>query len=109
MSVIEIANQAEFKKEVLESHETIIVDFNADWCGPCQMLRPVLEFVSSEQEKAGDTSVKFVSVNIDNLPEIAEEYDVSGIPCLIKFENGAETDRAVGLLSHRKLSKFVTK
>lgn len=105
----EITSAAEFKRAVLEAPQTVVVDFNADWCGPCQMLKPLLNFVASEQEKAGDTSVKFVSVNIDNLPELAEEYRVSGIPCLIKFENGVETDRAVGLLSQRKLSKFVTK
>ena len=105
--MIEITNPAEFKTEVLDAKNTVVVDFNADWCGPCQMLRPLLEFVSSEQEKAGDGSVKFVSVNIDDLPELAEEYDVSGIPCLVKFENGAETDRSVGLVSQRKLSKFV--
>ena len=107
MGMVEITNVEEFKKEVLEASDTVVVDFNADWCGPCQMLRPILDFVANEQAKAGDDSVKFASVNIDVLPEIAEEYEVSGIPCLIKFENGTETDRAVGLISQKKLGKFV--
>lgn len=70
---------------------TVLVDFNATWCGPCKMLKPVLEEISEER------SFKIVSVDVDNNMELAREYGVMTIPCLILFKDGKEIKRSVGL------------
>ena len=88
--IIEVTSET-FRKEVLESDRPVLVDFNAAWCGPCRMLRPVIEEVATETP-----SVKVVSVNIDDEYELADEYDVSSIPCLVLFKGGAEVSREVG-------------
>lgn len=93
-----------FEAEVLKSEKTVVIDFNADWCGPCKMLAPVLEEVSEEL-----TNVKFVSVNVDDNSELAEEFDIVSIPCLIAVKNGKESDRSVGLISKDELIAFATK
>ncbi len=68
---------------------TVLVDFNATWCGPCKMLKPVLEEISEER------SFKIVSVDVDNNMELAREYGVMTIPCLILFKDGKEIKRSV--------------
>ena len=88
--MIEINND-NFKSEVLEQ-ELVLVDFNADWCGPCQMLKPVLEELSEKY--------KIVSVNVDDNMELAREYGIMTIPCLILFKDGKEYKRSVGLKSN---------
>ena len=91
MAIIEV-NSENFDEVVLKSDQKVLVDFNADWCGPCKMLRPMLEETAD-----GDDQHKFVSVNIDDEDELAEKYEVSSIPCLVVFENGEEAARSVGL------------
>ena len=81
-----------FANEVLKSEIPVLVDFYADWCGPCKMLRPTLEELSAER-----SDVKFAAINIDDNPEMADEYGISSIPCVILFKNGAETERSIGL------------
>lgn len=81
-----------------------LLDFYADWCGPCQMLKPVLE----DFEKAHpEISVK--RVNIDDDEELAEKYGVSGIPCLVFLKDGEEVAREVGVLPLKKLEKIYEK
>ena len=80
-----------FAKEVLQSEIPVLVDFNADWCGPCRMLAPVLEEIAKER-----TDRKIVAVNVDDESELAEEYGIASIPCLVLFQNGAEAQRIVG-------------
>ena len=89
MAVIEV-NKDNFKKEVLESEKKVLVDFNANWCGPCKMLKPIL-----------------VSINIDDCDELAEEYNVSSIPCLVVFDKGSEIKRSVGLISKDDLENMI--
>lgn len=79
--------------------ERVLVDFYADWCGPCKMLGPVLEKVSDE--------IEVVKVNIDKYPELAREYGVMSIPCVVLFENGVEKKRNVGFVPEGKLRKFI--
>ncbi len=79
----------------------ILVDFNADWCGPCQMQAPILEKLSKDYNIA--------SVNIDESPEIAEEFGVSSIPCLVVFENGKEIKRKIGLTPEPAVKKLMEK
>ena len=91
MAIKEIKIDA-FETEVLKSEKPVLVDFYATWCGPCRMLRPTLEALSEEKPE-----VKFVSVDIDENELLAVQYGISSIPCVILFENGAETERSIGL------------
>lgn len=91
MAVLEVTG-ANFEKEVLQSDRPVLADFYANWCGPCKMLRPILEEISDDRQ-----DVKVVSIDIDEEDELAEEYEVSAIPCVVLFKNGAEADRSVGL------------
>ena len=79
-----------------------LLDFYADWCGPCQMLKPTIE----EFEKA-HPEIKVTSVNIDEDEELAEKYGVSGIPCLVVLKDGEEVRREVGVLPLKKLETLV--
>ena len=79
-----------------------ILDFYADWCGPCQMMKPMME----EFEKA-HPEIKVRAVNIDEEEELAEKYGVSSIPCIVVLEDGEEVKREVGVVSLKKLEKMV--
>ena len=79
MALIEV-NKDNFEKEVLECEKQVLVDFNANWCGPCKMLKPILEEISSDND-----DIKIVSVNIDLEDELSEKYNVSSIPCLVFY------------------------
>lgn len=87
-----------FKTKVLESKEPVLVDFNADWCGPCQAQAPILEELSADHP--------IFSVNVDDQPDLAAEYGVSGIPCLVLFKDGAEITRKTGLQSKSTITKL---
>ena len=95
-------SQDNFEEEVLNSPVPVIADFNADWCGPCKMLKPVLEEIESERR-----DVKFVSINIDDEDLIAEDYEVFSIPCLIAFKGGKEVARSVGLKPKAAIESFI--
>ena len=101
MALIEV-NKDNFAKEVLEKKGKILADFNANWCGPCKMLKPILEEIS-----ASNDSVEIVSINIDESEELAEKYNIFSIPCLILFENGKEIKRNVGLASKSEIEKII--
>ena len=90
MSIIEV-NKDNFESEVIKSEIPVLVDFNADWCGPCKMLKPVLEALSEKND-----DFKIVSVNVDNEEDLSEKYQVSSIPCLVVFKDGYEVNRSVG-------------
>lgn len=90
MAVIKVTTDS-FKSEVLESDKPVLVDFNADWCGPCRMLAPIIEEIAEERE-----DVKVVSVNIDDEDGLATDYGIYSIPCLVVFKDGKETGRSIG-------------
>lgn len=77
----------------------VLVDFYANWCGPCKMLGPVLERVSDE--------ISILKVNVDEHQELARKYGVMSIPCMILFENGKEVKRNVGFIPEVKLKEFI--
>ena len=78
--------------------EKVLVDFYANWCGPCKMLSPILEKLEE---------VKVLKVNVDENPELARKYGVMSIPCLILFEKGKELKRNVGFIPENKLKEFI--
>ncbi len=80
-----------FESEVLKATKPVLVDFFADWCGPCKMMAPVIEEIAGERD-----DVEVGKLDVDSETEIAGRYNVSGIPTLILFNNGEEVDRQVG-------------
>lgn len=88
-----------FEKEVLKSEKPVLVDFYADWCGPCNTMAPVIEELAKELEG----KVKVGKINVDENPDIAVEYNVMSIPTLIVFKNGKEEKRLVGLRNKEEL------
>ena len=92
MAVIKVTYD-NFEKEVIKSDKPVLVDFNADWCGPCRMLAPTLDEIAEEND-----GIKVVSVNVDDEPELAEDHEISSIPCLIVYKNGEIVNRSVGLI-----------
>ncbi len=99
MKVVEI-NESNFEKEVLNC-DKVLVDFNATWCGPCRMLKPILE------EYSETSTVKVCSIDVDQNEQLAQKYNIYSIPCLILFENGQETKRNVGLMNASEIKNFV--
>lgn len=93
MSVID-CNKDNFEKVVLKSNKKVLVDFNATWCGPCRMMEPILEELSNENDE-----YEFVSIDVDDNRDLAVEYSISSIPCLVVIENGKEVKRNIGFIS----------
>lgn len=101
MSIIEI-KEDKFEEEVLKSEKVVLVDFYADWCGPCKMLKPVLERVAEERD-----DIKIVSINVDEADKLAMSYGVSSIPCVVKFKDGVEKERSIGFKPKEELEKLI--
>lgn len=99
--MVEYANKDNFSDLIREG--LVLVDFYADWCGPCKMLGPVLDNLAEELKG----KVKIVKVNVDELSEIAQEYGVMSIPTLIFFENGTMTKQNIGFLSKDMLKEWM--
>ena len=101
MSVIN-SNSDDFESVVLKSDKPVLVDFNATWCGPCKMMEPILEELSEENDE-----YKFVSVDVDESENLAREYGIFSIPCLIVFKNGSEVTRNVGFINKEELENLL--
>lgn len=92
-------NSENFESEVLNANETVLVDFYADWCGPCKIMAPVIEELAEElQGKA-----KVGKINVDESTDIATQYDVMSIPTIIIFKNGKEVKRFIGVRDKQEL------
>ena len=94
MTAIKNCNENDFENEVLKSNLPVIVDFWAEWCGPCKMLTPILEELSNEMKN----EIKVVKVNLDENQDLAMKYSIRSIPTLLLFKEGNLIDTKVGLL-----------
>ena len=94
---------ATFDAEVKQSDIPVVVDFWAEWCGPCRQIGPALEEIS--EEMAG--KVKIVKINVDENPEAAAKFNVRGIPTILAFKNGSIEATKVGALSKSQLTEFM--
>lgn len=101
MSVIHLTSE-NFEQEVLKSDIPVLVDFWADWCGPCKRLGPIVEEAAKEV-----TDVKICKVNIDEEDSLALKYRVMSIPTLILFKNGEKAATSVGAISKSELMEFI--
>ena len=101
MAVISITKE-NFQQEVLNSDKTVLLDFYADWCMPCQMIAPIIEEISNEK-----TGVSFYKVNVDETPEVAIKYGVSSIPTLLIFKDGELVNKAVGAYPKEKIVELL--
>jgi len=101
MSIIAVTDSA-FDQEVLQSDKPVIVDFWAEWCGPCKQFGPVFEDVSNNME-----NVTFAKVNIDENPEAPTKYGVRGIPTMLMFKNGEVAAMKVGNTSKGDFESWI--
>lgn len=92
-----------FEKEVLNSREPVLVDFWAEWCGPCRQLSPVIDAIAQEMQG----KVKVVKVNIDENPDTPTKFGVRGIPTLMVFKDGKLHDTKVGALPKSMISEWL--
>jgi thioredoxin 1 len=107
MSKATVVTDATFEDEVLQSDKPVLVDFWAEWCGPCKMVSPVLEEIAAEHEGA----LTIAKLNVDENPDVAMRYGVMSIPTLALFIGGVEKKRLIGAMPKRnivnELSEFI--
>lgn len=101
MNIIKVSDE-NFEQEVLNSNIPVLVDFYADWCGPCKMLSPVVDEVAKEND-----DIKVVKVNVDESQNTAIKYQVMSIPTLVVIKNGNEVNRSVGLIDKQEVLNLV--
>ncbi|MDQ3866886.1 MAG: thioredoxin [Actinomycetota bacterium] len=99
--MVQATSEATFANEVLESEKPVIVDFWADWCGPCRMVEPILEEIAKERAD----ELHLVKVNVDEEPELAQRYGVMSIPAIVLFRDGEPAAAAIGARPKRSLER----
>ena len=97
MSIVNIKDESQFEQEIMKSTDTVLVDFYADWCGPCKMVAPILEEIAQEG------IVQVAKVNVDQQPKLAERFGILSIPTMIVFQDGKEKKKLIGARSKQDL------
>ena len=97
-------SDADFEAQVLKSSEPVVVDFWAEWCGPCKMIAPALEEIAGTL----NGKVKIVKLNVDENPQTAAKYGIQSIPTLMIFKNGQMASRQIGAAPKQKLEQWIT-
>jgi thioredoxin 1 len=97
-------SDATFESEVLKATGPVVVDFWAEWCGPCRMIAPALEEIASSLGE----KVKIVKLNVDENPQVAAKYNIQSIPTLMIFKNGNMSSRQIGAAPKQKLEQWIT-
>ena len=92
-------NNKEFQEEVLKSKDLVLVDFYADWCGPCRMLGPIMDEINNDYP--------VYKINVDEEEELARQYGVMSIPCVVFIKEGKEVNRFVGLRSKSEILEML--
>lgn len=103
MSIINL-NSANFKEKVIENSGTVLVDFYADWCGPCKMLAPVISEIASEHSE-----ITVGKVNVDESPELAQAFGIASIPTVIVFKGGNASSIKVGYCTKDAVLEMISK
>jgi thioredoxin 1 len=103
MSNIKYVSDASFEQDVLKADGPVLLDFWAEWCGPCKMIAPLLEDIAKEY----DGKITIAKLNVDENPKIPAEFGVRGIPTLTIFKNGQVAANKVGALSRSQLAAFI--
>ena len=101
MSVLEV-NEENFEQEVLKSDIPVLIDFYADWCGPCKMLSPIVAEIAQER-----SDIKVVKVNVDESPNISIDYQIMSIPTLVVIKDGNEVNRSIGVIDKSQILDLI--
>ncbi len=102
--MIKHVNSEVFEQEVLKNSKSVLVDFYADWCGPCKMVAPILEKIGREH-----TEFEIVKVNVDENQDLAIKYGVMSIPTMVVFKDGNAVDGMVGFTDEKAIIDLITK
>lgn len=100
---VNVFNEENFEEEVLKSEGTVLVDFYADWCGPCKMMSPIIDAIA---EEAGE-NVKVGKINVDENPDLAEKYNVMSIPTIMVFKAGNPVKTFVGVTPKEQILEAI--
>ena len=92
-------------RAALEAKKTLVVDFWAEWCGPCRMLAPVME----ELSEVPDLGAEFVKIDVDDNPDLAREYSIMSIPCVMVFKGGKLAAKNIGFVPKAAMQEFIEK
>jgi len=103
-SMVDKVTDATFEQDVLKASEPVVVDFWAEWCGPCRMIAPALEEIS----KSLNGKVKIVKLNVDENPGTAAKFGIMSIPTLMLFKDGQLASRQIGAAPKAKLEQWIT-
>ena len=101
MSVLEFTDN-NFEEEVIKSEKTVLIDFYADWCGPCKMMSPIIDEIAEEND-----SIKVGKVNVDDNAEVSTKYQIMSIPTILVVKNGEVTAQFVGVTSKEEIENAI--
>ena len=102
MSVLNVTSE-NFENEILKSEKTVLIDFYADWCGPCRMMSPIIDQIAEEMQD----KIKVGKVNVDENQELAMEYGVMSIPTIVILENGEVKNTLVGVRDKNEIKEIL--